>query len=75
MYGSTAIICLQKILWWLASTIALIRAIRLKYGSIGQEHSGELIPHLHLQNKSELILTEEYTFTEFIKWIKEKIDA
>jgi hypothetical protein len=45
------------------------RAIRLKYGKIGQEHSGELIPHLHLDNKQELILTEEMNFDKFINWL------
>lgn len=27
------------------------RALRLKYGKIGQEHAGEAIPHLHQANK------------------------
>ncbi|GBF80806.1 hypothetical protein [Aphanothece sacrum] len=45
------------------------RAIRLKYGKIGQEHSGELIPHLHLEDKQELILTQEMNFNLFIDWL------
>ena len=46
------------------------RAIRLKYGEIGQEHAGEHIPHLHLEDKTHLSLTEEMTFPEFIRWVK-----
>jgi hypothetical protein len=45
------------------------RAIRLKYGKIGKEHSGELIPHLHLEDKQELILTEEMNFDKFLAWL------
>jgi len=45
------------------------RAIRLKYGDIGQEHAGEHVPHLHLDDKTLLQLTEEMTFHEFIRWI------
>jgi hypothetical protein len=46
------------------------RAIRLKYGKIGYVHSGEFIPHLHLENKNELLLTEDITFDTFIDWLK-----
>ena len=46
------------------------RAIRLKYGEIGQAHAGEHIPHLHLDDKSQLSLTEEMTFPEFVSWVK-----
>jgi hypothetical protein len=46
------------------------RAIRLKYGEIGQAHAGEHIPHLHLEDKMQLSLTEEMTFTEFVSWVK-----
>lgn len=46
------------------------RAIRLKYGEIGQAHAGEHIPHLHLEDKTQLSLTEEMTFTEFVSWVK-----
>jgi hypothetical protein len=45
------------------------RAIRLKYDEIGQEHAGEHVPHLHLDDKTLLQLTEEMTFHEFIHWI------
>jgi hypothetical protein len=38
------------------------RAIRLKYGEIGREHAGEIIPHLHLEDKTQLTLTEEIFF-------------
>ncbi len=46
------------------------RAIRLKYGEIGQEHAGELVPHLHSKDKTRLSLTEEMTFAEFVRWVK-----
>ncbi|HEY9706184.1 MAG TPA: hypothetical protein V6C58_27355 [Allocoleopsis sp.] len=49
------------------------RAIRLKYGKIGHEHTGELIPHLHLENKNELLLTEDMTFERFVDWLKENL--
>jgi hypothetical protein len=46
------------------------RAIRLKYGSIGQTHAGEPIPHLHRKNKAELFLTDEMSFIAFVHWLK-----
>ena len=46
------------------------RAIRLKHGTIGEEHAGELVPHLHLEDKTRLLLTEEMTFETFLDWIK-----
>jgi len=46
------------------------RAIRLRYGKIGKEHAGEYIPHLHLEDKSRLSLTEEMTFTSFVEWFR-----
>ncbi len=49
------------------------RAIRLKYGEIGEEHAGENVPHLHLEDKTRLSLTEEMTFTEFIRWLKSNL--
>ena len=42
------------------------RALRLKYGHIGQEHAGELIPHLHLEDKCKIELTDEIECTDFI---------
>ncbi|GAB4543296.1 MAG: hypothetical protein Fur002_15050 [Anaerolineales bacterium] len=45
------------------------RAIRLKYGDVGQEHAGERVPHLHLEDKTVLSLTEEMTFQEFVSWL------
>ncbi|MBE9112173.1 hypothetical protein IQ273_22470 [Nodosilinea sp. LEGE 07298] len=47
------------------------RAIRLKYGSIGQAHVGELIPHLHQVDKTELTLTDEIVFQAFVQWLQE----
>jgi len=49
------------------------RAIRLKYGEIGQEHTGESIPHLHLEDKTVLSLTEEMTFQEFVSWLMKNV--
>jgi hypothetical protein len=46
------------------------RAIRLKYGKIGEEHSGENIPHLHREDKSRLYLTGEMSFQDFVNWLK-----
>lgn len=50
------------------------RAIRLKYGSIGPDHTGEHIPHLHQVNKTELILTDEIYFQTFVQWLKENYE-
>ena len=49
------------------------RAIKLKYGKVGEEHSGENIPHLHLEDKTKLSLTEEMTFAEFVNWLKNSL--
>jgi hypothetical protein len=45
------------------------RAIRLKYGKIGEEHAGENIPHMHREDKSRLYLTEELSFQDFVGWL------
>ncbi|MEN8121455.1 MAG: hypothetical protein ABFS35_13975 [Bacteroidota bacterium] len=47
-----------------------IRAIKLKYKSIPDSNAERLVPHKHLKNKTILELTEEYTITGFIDWIK-----
>jgi hypothetical protein len=49
------------------------RAIRLKYGHIGSDHSGETVPHLHLEDKTRLELTDEVTFEEFLAWVRSHI--
>ena len=49
------------------------RAIRLKYGRIGEEHGGEYVPHLHRSDKSQLSLTEDMTFAAFVDWLKANI--
>lgn len=49
------------------------RAIRLKYGKIGEEHTGENIPHLHREDKTQLYLTEEMTFQDFVDWLKSNL--
>jgi len=50
------------------------RALRLKYGTINRDYAHELIPHLHLADKTELVLTDEMRFESFIHWIRENID-
>ncbi len=45
------------------------RALRAKYDRIGQEHAGELIPHLHLEDKTQLALTEEMDCQAFLSWL------
>ncbi|MGG6239939.1 hypothetical protein ACQ4N7_15035 [Nodosilinea sp. AN01ver1] len=47
------------------------RAIRLKYGGIGQAHAGEQVPHLHRVDKTELTLTDEIVFSTFVQWLQE----
>lgn len=49
------------------------RAIRLKYGKIGDEHAGENVPHLHREDKTKLSLTEEMTFQNFVEWLKNNL--
>ena len=46
------------------------RALRLKYGKIGEEHAGENVPHLHREDKTKLSLTGEMTFQDFVDWLK-----
>ena len=45
------------------------RALRLKYGRIGEEHLGEYLPHLHRANKTQLLLTEEMHCVDFVHWL------
>jgi phosphatidylserine/phosphatidylglycerophosphate/cardiolipin synthase-like enzyme len=47
------------------------RALRLKYGQIGSQHAGEHIPHLHRANKTELLLTDEIHFRDFMAWLNQ----
>lgn len=49
------------------------RAIKLKYGKIGEEHTGENVPHLHREDKTQLYLTEEMTFVGFVDWLKSNL--
>lgn len=46
------------------------RAVQKKYGRSYRHHIGELIPHLHLENKSKLALTEEMTVSRFVDWLR-----
>ena len=49
------------------------RALRLKYGRIGAAHAGEPIPHLHRANKTQIQLTEEISFTDFVDWLQQHL--
>ena len=49
------------------------RALRLKYGQIGEEHVGECIPHLHRANKTQLLLTEELSCVDFVHWLHQHL--
>ena len=49
------------------------RALRLKYGQIGEEHVGEYIPHLHRANKTQLLLTEEMHCVDFVHWLQQHL--
>ena len=49
------------------------RALRLKYGRIGEEHLGEYLPHLHRANKTQLLLTEEMHCVDFVHWLQQHL--
>ncbi len=49
------------------------RALRLKYGRIGEAHAGEPVPHLHQANKIRIQLTAEISFTDFIDWLHQHL--
>ena len=51
------------------------RAIRHKYGRIDKNSVGQMIPHLHLNDKAELTLTAEMSFEAFIAWLKESVPS
>ena len=50
------------------------RAIRLKYGRIGKEHTGKPVLHLHLHDKTDLQLTETLVFADFVAWLQENYE-
>jgi len=47
-----------------------LSAIRLRYGADWKQHRYEPIPHLHLENKTKLELTEEMTCQQFLTWVE-----
>ena len=49
------------------------RALRLKYGRIGEHHAGEFIPHVHLANKTDTRLTDELSFHDFVAWLTQHL--
>ncbi len=50
------------------------RVIRLKYGREAKKHMGELIPHLHREDKTTLVLTNDLKFEDFLQWLKRNIE-
>lgn len=49
------------------------QALRLKYGPQRKQHVGEPIPHLHLEDKTELQLTGEMTVAAFLNWLQTNV--
>lgn len=49
------------------------RALHQKYGAAWKRHVGEAIPHLHLEDKAVLELTDEMTVDKFLTWLVENI--
>ena len=47
-----------------------LSAIRLRYGADWKQHRYEPIPHLHLENKTKVELTEEMTCQQFLVWME-----
>lgn len=47
-----------------------LSAIRLRHGADWKQHRYEPIPHLHLENKTRLELTEEMTCQQFLAWVE-----
>lgn len=47
-----------------------LSAIRLRYGPDWKQHRYKPIPHLHLENKTTLELTEEMTCQQFLTWME-----
>ena len=45
-------------------------AIRLKYGRTGPKTSGIQVPHVHMNDKTDLQLTDETDILTFIIWLK-----
>jgi hypothetical protein len=50
------------------------RAIKMKYSKIPESDKDKLVPHLHLKNKTELFLTKEFYFNDFIEWINSNLN-
>ena len=47
-----------------------LSAIRLRYGDDWKRYRYESIPHLHLENKTKLELTEEMRCQQFFAWVE-----
>ena len=47
-----------------------LSAIRLCYGADWKQHRYEPIPHLHLENKTKLELTEDMTCQQLLTWME-----
>jgi hypothetical protein len=49
------------------------RALRLRYGRIGNEQVRETVPHQHAENKTQVLLTKEFFFSDFVSWLQENL--
>jgi hypothetical protein len=47
-----------------------LSAVRLRYGADWKQHRYKPIPHLHLENKTKLELTEDMTCRQFLAWME-----
>lgn len=45
------------------------RVIRMKYGRSYKRYLGRLVPHLHLDDKNRLELTDEMTVETLVAWL------
>ena len=50
------------------------RALRMKYGPQRKQYVGASIPHLHLEDKTKLELTDEMTIDIFAAWLRDNVE-
>ncbi len=51
----------------------VIISARSAFEDVEYNNVGKHIPHLHLNDKTAIELTEEMTFSDFVQWLKENI--
>ena len=49
------------------------KVIRLKYGRSYRRYLGRLVPHLHLDDKNRLELTDEMTVKRLVSWLRDNL--